>query len=317
MNWKPTQPNGWYPALNYPWVAYGFGECYLSNMVTGSTVRLHPEVRTQPAGWLNPQTLVFYCGEAPATIYAYDLLTGTERVLGVRHINRVVARAGHWATGYAADGVVTYDGREVGRNAGWRVDICDTLVASQSNAGLHIWLDGVAQPVVTPKTTLVDPRCGNGAVGYGYNGPARLYFPTVGQDLEVTVTTPPKEHAPLYLNGMVWSTTERAEGGSLVLGRPIGQPVTHTVARASAIYLDAQQVGSDWVIATSGDQGQLVVSDVAGSHTSRPSDSTDASDEPRSARRGAGTGPIQAQASDEWLDHQRLIGRVVGRRSVA
>ena len=200
MPWTPTYTsNGWYPKLSYPWLAHGFGECWVTNLVTGETWQQRPDERTQPAGWLDATTLVYYRGESPATIVAMDVRTRECRDLEMRFVNRVVARGGHWATGFAEGGVVAHDGREVARGVGWRVDVDGLVLACQRNAGLHTWLDGQAMPVASPQATLVDPQVRAGWVGYGYNGPARAFNAYSGADLDVTVTPWRKESAPILI----------------------------------------------------------------------------------------------------------------------
>jgi hypothetical protein len=263
MRWTPTTGNGWYPFLNYPWVAYGFGECWVSNMVTGETRRIRPDVRCQPAGWLDAETLAFYTGEFPATVYAIYLRTNAVRELGSMPVNRVLARAGSWATGLASGGTVTQDGRVLASGVGWRIDLDGPILACGANDGLHVWVNGSPQPVVAPKATLVDPRVSGERVGYGYNGPVRLYDVRTGNDDDVTVTPWQKEHAPVVVDEWIWTTTEKPDGTSAAVGRPIGDRSCLVLSCASAVYLDVQRIDNEWVVATSGTRGELLVQSIA------------------------------------------------------
>jgi hypothetical protein len=258
--WSPTYtPNGWYPKLSYPWVAHGFAECWLSNIVTGETRRIRGDVRCQAAGWLNDKEVCYYRGELPAHIETEHLDTGVVRPLAVRMINRVVARNGSWATGYAESGTVTFNGTEVAHGVGWRVDVDGAALVCQANDGLHVWVNGQPKPTLIPKATLVDPQVRGDHVGYGYSGNARVVDLRSGQDDDVTVAPWRKENGTTRIDGWIWTTTEKPDGTSAAIGRPVGATDCLVFPVESAVGLDVQRVGAYWVVATYGSQGQLVV----------------------------------------------------------
>jgi hypothetical protein len=263
MIWRPAYTaNGWYPHLSWPWLAHGFGECWLTNLLTGETEQREPGARCQAAGWLDAITLVYYTGEFPATIWSYDVRAGVATTIDVAMVNRVVARGGSWATGLGEGGIVRLNGQEIARGVGWRVDVDGEVLACTANDGLHVWVSGIEDPVTHPKTTLVDPRVSGLYVGYGYNGPARLVSLDDDTDTDVTVTPWRKESAPICLDGWIWTTTEIPDGTSAALGRPMGETDCLILRVPSAVGLDVQRVGDEWVVATYGSQGQLVVQSV-------------------------------------------------------
>ena len=255
--------NGWFAEMSYPWIAAGFGQCNLWNVLTGEVRHIHPEMRCQAGGWIGPTTLIYYTGEDAATIYSYDVESQVETLLKENFpANKVAAGSGSWGTGYPPDMSITLNGTKIDTGVGWRMDVDGDWLVSADNNGLHVYRRGLFQRLVTFQATCKDPLVSvDGYCGYGYNGPPHLVTLSTGEDRDVTVTPTKKEGAPIYIDGWIWTASEYPSG--CALGRPVGDLACIIVPVNEPVYLTVQKLATEWAIATHTSTGALSFTTVA------------------------------------------------------
>jgi hypothetical protein len=234
------------------------------------------EVAAYPAGWYNEWQVLYIASlredhKGPYTLRAIDVPSGANYIVATLPSSwldgvRVVAANGHWAA--ACGTTVMVDGVIWSEHLHWRIAWDGHLLAVPTSQGIEVWqmAGGVGMPrsiyLVASGAIAMDINVCDPYLGYGY-GQCRLIDMQTGTDVDAQINPrPERESAPQVVGGWVWSFREKPT--PMVMGRPIGETACIQVpVPESCVYLHVVKRGSDWLIATNGDQGQTYIQSVS------------------------------------------------------
>jgi hypothetical protein len=244
---------------------------------SGEEVELAPidnEVAAYPCGWLDNSHLAYIASYRQDRKGPYDLKVIE---LPSRNISlfytlpwldgvRCVAASGHWAASCGT--TVMVDGVVWSEHLHWRISFDGHLLAVPTSQGIEVWqmAGGVgmhrASYPAAPGAVVMDINVCDPYLGYGY-GQCRLIDMATGIDTDAQINPrPERESAPQVVDGWVWSFREKPT--PMVMGRPLGETACIQVpVPESCVYLHVVKRGSDWLIATNGDQGQTYIQSVS------------------------------------------------------
>lgn len=270
----PDVVDGWYPRLRYPYVMVGALNARVFDVRDGSLVYDRTRVthnNSYPAGWFSDTVFVFTEDTVDnewRTIYWFDVTGKEVKRYGPFHSgNNVVATNGHiyyaLRDGLYIDFKKVADGFWLPQSPRQGAPNYVTAVEDQGSEDYRICLmsnGSIVTRGIKPQTDYAHvsiPGVG-GLISYGYFGPVRIIKGDIEWD--ATVTPYRKESPHLIIEGP-WAIfcTEQPESGPGVMSGPLGSLDVVQFWGVNAVWVDAQYVDEDIVIASSGDRGQLTL----------------------------------------------------------
>jgi hypothetical protein len=272
----PLPSAGWFPKLNWPYVASGNLGVFISNVQAGIIER-YLTVVGYPHGWYFPNRLLCSEIEEPNGRFVFFLEPQTISSVGscgsYQGLLQICASLGHWAC-WDDQSQIWYDGQVIAKgyhsirqHGEYVVGRC---VAEDYTP--HVFYQGrllrkIQKVAEVYDWDVIGDGPDQGTVVYGY---PRLFisYPS-GVQKEVTVSpygeggTGGQGMRLVDHNGTLWLWTAGGIGAERwgILGRPVGETQAIVLDMPSAM-IDVQLADGLWRVAGCDDQGQLRVEDV-------------------------------------------------------
>ncbi len=267
--WSPPVANGWFPAISPDgrYVAYGFGETRLSDLVTRQTwdVELN---RGFSAQWIRPDVLTWTRELAPGANDRFEMKMGEFIARKTADDPYQVggslfsADGGNWASWLAAgDFRLTWNNRQIASKQGGAISVSGNTLVNASDgehSGINVWKNGLHAASYPALTPLHQMTVRNDYIVYGGYGAIYGITPS-GQQVDLTASPNRMEGngQVFFVNGQPWVASAAWGdnlGGEFVLLRPWGEKDS-IVVRAGAATMHVVANGSTITIAYGTDRG--------------------------------------------------------------
>ncbi len=286
--WNASSANGWWPNISPDgkYIAYGnWGDSFITDLESKKTWNFKnpPDLTAAHecigGGWIKPNTVSFVCQFGKGTtFYRYEVVVGEwvpkrmpdNPVLVAS--NAAAVKDGHWvsiATG--RDMVIDNELIEDSAGGGSPTIDGDTVVtACADNNDICIWKDNALSDELAAETPVRTLDSNDNYIAYtGYDSTVYGRDPS-GATKNLSALSPANEFSVRLVsaNGKMWVATSTCGNNSTdncsALIRPWGEK-NSIVASAKAPYSLGSIVytNNNFVIAWSGDHGQLVVQTIS------------------------------------------------------
>ena len=273
--WSPKLTNnGWFPHISPSgrYVTYGFGENWVVDLATGEERSFTmPNGQSFGGQWIKSDTYTFENTLSGASADRIEVKAGewlakkTNDDSSLVAGNTFVAAAdGHWASWLASQNRIAYDntalttgyGVAIGED-GWVVD-----ATSNEHTAIDVWHNRQKVASYVTQIPLQQWAVNKGHILYGGYGPVHGISPD-GKDIDLTVTPWRGEGIGgiIFVDNKPWvytSAWDNANNKGYTLIRPWGEKAS-IVIDGGAASLDVVYSNNEFVVASSGDKGQLKV----------------------------------------------------------
>ena len=276
MNWTCPNPSGWWPKLNYPWIAYGNRAVEIANLETGEV--WNAGIDGYPHGWIKPNTLFATRMLEPDTIRhtlmirvpEMDVL---ENPTNISELSECCAGHDHWAAWYSTGGI-SYDTMVIASGShGVRQDATYVVARSiDDDYALRVYHNGVYLRSISKWEDVTDWNVlgvgkDEGLVVYGYPKLVAAYPGGAQRQISRSPWGEGTSYgglgsgiALIEAEGKTWLWTVGGIGEDQwgLIGGVLGEPEVMTIP-VPGVAISVNAVGEEFVVAACDDRGKLEV----------------------------------------------------------